>query len=111
MKYGTVNPPKYDLSKIKVPISLMYSADDWLSSVEVITSSLRAAPRRRYRLILCFVLQDVQMLVQDLPNVYEIFKVPVHPFNHLDFMWAVDVKVLVYDETLRILDHFDDKNH
>lgn len=35
MKYGSVNPPKYDLSKIKVPITLMYSKDDWLSSYEV----------------------------------------------------------------------------
>lgn len=35
MKYGSVNPPKYDLSKIKVPITLMYSRDDWLSSYEV----------------------------------------------------------------------------
>ncbi|XP_065225614.1 lipase 3-like isoform X2 [Planococcus citri] len=87
MKYGSINPPKYDLSKIKVPISLMYSADDWLSSKE-----------------------DVQMLVQDLPNVYEIFRVPVQPFNHLDFIWAVDAKVLVYDETLRILDHFSKKH-
>lgn len=34
-KYGSPNPPKYDLSKIKVPITLMYSADDWLSSHEV----------------------------------------------------------------------------
>lgn len=34
-KYGSPNPPKYDLSKIKVPITLMYSGDDWLSSHEV----------------------------------------------------------------------------
>lgn len=57
-----------------------------------------------------FIFQDVRALANGLPNVFEVFEVPVHPFNHLDFMWAVDAKVLVYDETLRILNHFKESN-
>ncbi|KAK7576284.1 hypothetical protein V9T40_012570 [Parthenolecanium corni] len=86
-KYGSPNPPKYDLSKIKVPITLMYSADDWLSSHE-----------------------DVQALAQDLPIIFEVVQVPVKPFNHLDFIWSVDAKVLVYDESLRILNYFNNNS-
>lgn len=48
----------------------------------------------------------MKALAEDLPNVFKVFEVPVHPFNHLDFVWAVDAKVLVYDESLRILNYF-----
>lgn len=57
-----------------------------------------------------FFLQDVQALAQDLPNIFEVLQVPVQPFNHLDFIWAVDAKVLVYDESLRILNYFNNNS-
>ncbi|KAL6259241.1 hypothetical protein P5V15_009160 [Pogonomyrmex californicus] len=34
-KYGTIKPPNYDLGKIKVPVSLHYSTNDWLANVKV----------------------------------------------------------------------------
>jgi len=33
--YGLPNPPNYDLSKIKVPVYLYYSKNDWLANVKV----------------------------------------------------------------------------
>jgi len=35
LKYGTFDPPKYDLGKIKVPVSLHYGINDWLANVKV----------------------------------------------------------------------------
>lgn len=37
--HGTYTPPSYDVSKIKVPIHLFYSKNDWLANVKVITVS------------------------------------------------------------------------
>jgi lysosomal acid lipase/cholesteryl ester hydrolase len=34
-RYGTTEPPKYDLSKVRVPIYLHYSHNDYLSAVKV----------------------------------------------------------------------------
>lgn len=38
-----------------------------------------------------------------LPNVVEIYEVPLKKFTHNDFMWAKDVKTLVNDEVIRLL--------
>lgn len=33
--YGSETPPEYDLKKIKVPIYIMFAANDWAISREV----------------------------------------------------------------------------
>ncbi|XP_018049963.1 PREDICTED: lipase 3-like [Atta colombica] len=83
MKYGTFYPPKYDLGKIKVPVSLHYSANDWLAHVD-----------------------DVDQLEKELGNPLGKFLVPYKKFNHLDFMWAKDVKELLYNKILNLMTHF-----
>lgn len=50
--------------------------------------------------------QDVHQLSKDLGNTYGEFPVPHNGFNHLDFMWAKDVKVLLYDKILSLMTHF-----
>lgn len=35
-KYGSMKPPKYDLSKITAPVALHYGDNDWLAAVKVI---------------------------------------------------------------------------
>ncbi|XP_018304076.1 lipase 3 [Mycetomoellerius zeteki] len=80
IKYGTFRPPKYDLRKIKVPVSLHYGANDWLAHVD-----------------------DVDQLEKELGNPLGKFLVPHKKFNHLDFMWAKDVKELLYNKILNLM--------
>nr|AIY34738.1 lipase 9 [Lygus lineolaris] len=77
--YGQSSPPEYDLSKITVPINLHYSLNDWLAGVE-----------------------DVQRFHDHLPHSTMV-EVPLPSFNHLDFMWAKDVRPLLYDNMIAML--------
>lgn len=38
-----------------------------------------------------------------LPNVQDIYRVPFPKFNHIDFTWAKDARILVYDKVLEIM--------
>jgi len=78
--YGTLNPPIYDLSKIKVPVHLHYSKNDWLANVK-----------------------DVEKLYSELGNPSGKTLVPDEKFNHVDYMWAKDVKKLVYDKIISLM--------
>ncbi|EFN82798.1 lipase 3 [Harpegnathos saltator] len=83
--YNRIFPPKYDLSKIRVPISLHYSSNDWLADVE-----------------------DVHQLYKELGKPFGKFRVPHDKFNHLDYMWAKDVDTLLYDKILSLMTRFKD---
>nr|CAD7413228.1 unnamed protein product [Timema cristinae] len=83
LKYGSLNPPDYDLSKVTAPVSLHYSNNDWLAS-----------------------LTDVDELYSELPNVIGKFLVPLDQFNHIDYMWAIDAKTLVYDTVISIMSQY-----
>ncbi|XP_012537855.1 lipase 3 isoform X3 [Monomorium pharaonis] len=72
--YGSLNPPTYDLSKVKTPTHLYYSENDWLSNVK-----------------------DVEKLYSQLSNPSGKTLIANKNFNHVDYMWAKDVKKLVYD--------------
>ncbi|PSN57495.1 hypothetical protein C0J52_01607 [Blattella germanica] len=45
---------------------------------------------------------DVTALYKALPNVIGNFRVPLTQFNHLDFLWGTDAKILVYDKVVEI---------
>lgn len=47
-------------------------------------------------------LQDVIHLVSELKDV-EVYRENVTSFNHLDFVLAKDVKLLVYDKLISLL--------
>ncbi|XP_050441317.1 lipase 3-like [Adelges cooleyi] len=85
-KYGQLEPPAYNLSKVTVPVALYYANNDWM-----------AAP------------EDVQVLGDKLPNLVEKREMPYREFNHLDFLWATDVKTIVYDDLIRFLNRYDRK--
>lgn len=82
-RYGTEVPPNYALEKITAPVSLFYSEADWL-----------AHPT------------DVDKLYNRLNSAVDIHKIPYQQFNHLDFLWAKDFKVLVYKRLQMLLTHF-----
>lgn len=53
--------------------------------------------------------QDVKVLANRLPNVVERRVVPFPEFNHLDFLWANDIKAAVYDDLVGFMQRYDRK--
>ncbi|XP_047996958.1 lipase 3-like [Leguminivora glycinivorella] len=82
-RYGVSTPPDYDLSRVTAPVSLVYSDADWLCDA-----------------------RDVDKLYNRLPNAIDIHKVPSRNFNHLDFVFAKDVKSLIFERLSKLLAHF-----
>ncbi|XP_069668913.1 lipase 3-like isoform X2 [Periplaneta americana] len=78
-KYGSLNPPKYNLAVISTFVSLIVGPNDWL-----------ATPK------------DALHLHHLLPNS-EYYEVPLAEFNHFDFMWAIDVDTLVNNKVIRLI--------
>ncbi|XP_053614486.1 lipase 3-like [Plodia interpunctella] len=81
--YGNEVPPAYALEKVTAPVSLVYSADDWMAHPD-----------------------DVDALYQRLGNAVDIHKVPHPQFNHIDFIWAKHFKILIFDRLRRLLTAF-----
>lgn len=77
-KYKTEDPPDYPVEKITTRVVIFAGGEDWL-----------AAP------------EDVEILQSKLPNV-ELYKVKDKRFNHMDFLWAKDVKTLVFDKISKL---------
>ncbi|OXU22918.1 hypothetical protein TSAR_015664 [Trichomalopsis sarcophagae] len=79
-KYSSFTPPSYKFENVKVPVALHYAVNDWLSHPK-----------------------DVEKIYSKLPNPIGKFRVPHEKFNHLDFVWAKDVKTLLYNKVLSLL--------
>ncbi|XP_013172126.1 PREDICTED: lipase 3-like [Papilio xuthus] len=77
--YGNLMPPKYDLGNIKIPVFLHYTYNDPLSQVE-----------------------DVDRLHKELGASTKML-VPLPLFNHLDFIWGIDAKELLFDKVIKIM--------
>ncbi|CAG4983202.1 unnamed protein product [Colias eurytheme] len=82
-KYRSVSPPPYPVNKISAPVAIFYSDGDWLSSVT-----------------------DVNILRSKLPNVVDFYRVPLTYFNHYDFIWAKDIKTLIFPRILQLLEKY-----
>lgn len=83
--YGRQTPPSYNLKNCTVPIGIMYADRDTLAAAE-----------------------DVVRLPYELPNVIQIRRVDDDTFNHIDFIWAVDAKELVYDYVIDWMKSMED---
>jgi len=75
--YGQFTPPDYDLRKVTAPVALYYSENDWLAAIV-----------------------DVDKLASKLPNLLGKFLVSLPAFNHLDYLWAIDADILVYNNVI-----------
>lgn len=78
--YGSRNPPNYVLSRITAPVFLHYSDNDPLAHVD-----------------------DVFRLFRELGTPVGLFRVPLATFSHLDFVWGIDARTLLYDRVVNLL--------
>lgn len=68
------------MQKVTVPVAVYYAKGDWLTTVE-----------------------DVRLLIKELPNVVNDYLVPYEKFNHVDFIVGVDANRLFYDEVVKTM--------
>ncbi|XP_055901809.1 lipase 3-like [Eupeodes corollae] len=76
---GLFKPKKYPIEKIDVPIFLYYSENDYMASVV-----------------------DVEKLMRKLKSktLMRAYKVPDPNWNHLNFLWGLNIKEQVYNAVL-----------
>lgn len=74
MKYKSKSPPAYKLKNVNAPVYLYYGQNDWMVSM-----------------------RDVKKLKKVLPNIQFDYRVPYPKWNHIDFLWASNVKSMIYD--------------
>ncbi|GLH13081.1 LOW QUALITY PROTEIN: Lipase [Gryllus bimaculatus] len=72
--YGSLSPPKYNVSKVTVPVAIHYSIGDRITGKT-----------------------DVDRLFRNTRNTIGKFQVPKDHFSHMDFVWGVHSKELIYD--------------
>ena len=54
-----------------------------------------------------FCSQNVLEIYRHLPNVILLEENQHKLFTHLDFLWAIDIKILLYDRLIELLQKFD----
>ena len=81
VRYGSENPPVYDLSKITAPVALFVGDKDDLATIA-----------------------DAQTLADNLPNVSLFKTVDFKGWTHMDFCIAVDADKLVYAKILEMIE-------
>lgn len=80
--YNMSKPPKYDLSKILVPVSVMYGTIDGLTTATVIYIYFQIYFQSQLLFIL-LLFQDTKILIRYLKNIQDVI---VLPWNHLDLI-------------------------
>ncbi|XP_045609070.1 lipase 3 [Procambarus clarkii] len=83
VKYGTTSPPSFPLSRVKIPVGLYWSRNDW------IVDKL-----------------DLRQTAAELPRVATNYMVPLRGFNHMDFLWAENAYYLVYQPLIQFINEF-----
>ncbi|KAL0116201.1 hypothetical protein PUN28_011209 [Cardiocondyla obscurior] len=81
--YGSAQPPKYTLERVKIPVAIFYSENDFITHRT-----------------------DVQKLVDNLPNVIHTEKIAYEKFNHIDYLWGRDAKTILYNSIAAVLKRF-----
>ncbi|XP_012536944.1 lipase 3 [Monomorium pharaonis] len=82
--YRQMTPLKYDLKKVTAPLALYYGANDQL-----------------------VLKTNILETYKHLPNVILLEEVPYKLFTHIDFMWAIEAKLIIYDRVIELLQEFD----
>ncbi|KAG5329383.1 LIP3 Lipase, partial [Acromyrmex heyeri] len=83
-QYGQMTPIMYDLNKVTAPLALFYGANDVLAPVA-----------------------NVWETYKRLPNVILLEEIAYKLFSHTDFLFAIDVKTLIYDRVIELFQKID----
>ncbi|XP_018048425.1 PREDICTED: lipase 3-like [Atta colombica] len=83
-QYEQISPLTYDFKKITAPLALFYGANDMIA-----------------------LKSNVLEIYRHLPNVILLEENQHKLFTHLDFLWAIDIKILLYDRLIELLQKFD----
>lgn len=86
--YGSRQPPQYQMEKVKVPVALYYSDDDWLADP-----------------------QDVARLERELPNVKDSYKVPERYFSNMDFQFSKKAPKAIYNRLIESIQKQAQQNY
>lgn len=79
-KYGSPQPPDYQLSRVTLPVLQFYSPGD------------RFVDER-----------DIKKLADNLPALIDNVEVANRRFNHMDFIWSQDANQLIYDKIIETI--------
>lgn len=82
MVYGEKAPPEYDLSNVKLNITIFWAQNDLIVNEK-----------------------DVLILHQSLPETTRVYRVPSSKFNHWDYTIGEGAPRLVYDKVVEILNN------
>nr|CAD7445006.1 unnamed protein product [Timema bartmani] len=82
-KYGRPTSPDYDLEAITAPVALYYGDNDLLITP-----------------------QDIARLFSVLKNSRDRTMKRFYTYSHFDFLWGVNVKSVVYDYILSVIDTY-----
>ncbi|XP_070394593.1 gastric triacylglycerol lipase-like isoform X3 [Dermacentor albipictus] len=84
LNYQTWRPPRYELSRVRVPVALYHSAGDWYADP-----------------------WDVARLQRELPSVARLYRVADQRFTHYDFVVGTgDEAALLYGEMIRFMEQY-----
>lgn len=84
--YGSRTPPLYNVNNIRAPITIFYATED--SATNHV---------------------DVDDLARRLPNLKNKFIVPDEEFTHVDFVYGIHVRTLVYDKLVDMMKEADNQ--
>lgn len=109
-RYGQFTPPLYRFTTHTAPVSFYHSTNDWMASfhfsiffnrVQRLFSFQQAAPN------------DVDLLYRMMGGSRRVqlkYLVPQRAFNHMDFVWAINVRSLVYNRVVRDMARWEATN-
>lgn len=83
--YGMESPPKYDLSRIHVPIYIFYGTNDLLGT-----------KANTLKFIVKISKNHIPIKVQELVG-----------WNHIDFTYAIDAKQMIYNKILKYYQNYN----
>ncbi|XP_055317675.1 lipase 1-like [Sitodiplosis mosellana] len=82
-KHGSNVPPEFPISRITAPISFHLTTSDSLINVEYTTG-----------------------MASKFQNVVDVQVINESAFNHIDYLWGIHAKSLVYSKILKIFEKF-----
>lgn len=85
--YGQLLPPRYNFNGHTAPVHFYHSTNDWMATpLDVMTLYNMMGAQRGVKLL---------------------YRVPQTLFNHLDFVWAINVRNLVYNRMVEEMRQYD----